>query len=114
MLKLEYSLPYERLLWNYKNADSQAINKAIKDFYWKKSFCNKNIDEQGHLFNETFVNVFHNYSPNKYATFNDKDTSCLNYQIKLLIKKRMQSFRNTLKTEELMLTTRFYNHVRQN
>ena len=71
-LKIEYSPPYERLVWNYKNANSKAINKAIEGFSWEESFRGKDIDAQARLFNKTVTNICHNYIPNKYATLNDK------------------------------------------
>ena len=42
-LKIEYPPLYERLVWDYKNPDSQSINKAIEMFYCEKLFQNKNI-----------------------------------------------------------------------
>ena len=54
-LKIEYPPLYERLVWNYKNADSQSINKVIEMFNPEKSFQTKNIHDQLKLFNETIV-----------------------------------------------------------
>ena len=72
-LKTEYPAIYERLLWNYKNADSQSINKAIEMFNWEKLFQNKNIHDQLKLFNETIVNIVSSYIPNKFINCNDND-----------------------------------------
>ena len=51
---------HERLVWDYKNADSQSINKAIEMFNWEKLFQNKNIQNQLKLLNETVVNIVSN------------------------------------------------------
>ena len=72
-LKIEYPLLHQRSLWDYKNADSQPINKAIEMLNWKKLFQNKNIYDQLKLFNKTIVNIVGNYIPNKYTTSNNKD-----------------------------------------
>lgn len=50
---------------------------------------------------ETINNICHNFVPQKHETLNDKNPLCLNDHLRLLIKKRMQYFKNTLKTEEL-------------
>ena len=83
-LKIEYQRLYERLLRNYKNADSQPINKVIEMFNWEKSFQDKNIHDKLKLFNEAVVNS-HNYIPNKCITCNYKDPFWLNDSIKGLI-----------------------------
>ena len=70
-LKLEYPPLYERLVWNYKNVDSQSFNKAIEMLNSEKLFQNKNINDQLKLFNETIVNIVSNYIPNKCITCND-------------------------------------------
>ena len=51
---------HEQLVWDYKNADSQSINKAIEMFNWEKLFQNKNIQNQLKLLNETVVNIVSN------------------------------------------------------
>ena len=35
-LKIKYSPLYERLVWDYKNANSQSINKAVEMLNWGK------------------------------------------------------------------------------
>ena len=36
-------------------------------------FFNKNVHEQGSIFNNTLMNTFSNYIPNKYITIDDRD-----------------------------------------
>ena len=95
--KIEYPSPYERLVWDYKNANLKAINKDIEGFNWEESFRGKDIDAQAYLFNKTVTNICPNYIPNKYATFNDKDPPWLNDHIRLLIKKKNVVFQKYLK-----------------
>ena len=96
-LKIEYPPLYERLVWDYKNADSQSINKAIEMFNWEKLFQNKNIHDQLKLFNETIVNIVSNYIPNKFIISNDKDPPWLNDHIKRLINLKNEIFKKYLK-----------------
>ena len=40
-LKVEYPLPYERLVWNFKKSNNDAIKKAIELVNWNFLFSNK-------------------------------------------------------------------------
>ena len=95
--QIEYPQLYERLVWDYKNADSQSINKAIEIFNWEKLFQNKNIHHQLKLFIETIVNTVSNYIPNKCITCNGKDPPWLNNHIKDLFNQKNEIFKKYLK-----------------
>ena len=56
-LKVGYPPLYERLLWDYKNADIPSINPATDIFDWGYSFEGKNVHAQVHFFNETILNI---------------------------------------------------------
>ena len=64
-LKVEYLLLYERLTWDYKNANIPLINRAIDIFDWGDSFEVENVHEQVHFFSKTMLNIFHNHIHNK-------------------------------------------------
>ena len=72
-LNMSYPPPYQRLIWDYKKADSEKIRKALDSVNWERLFNKKNIDPQVAVFNETILNVFRNYVPNKYTAIDDKD-----------------------------------------
>ena len=72
-LKIEYPPPYERLVWDYKNANVEYINTAINNFNWEFLFEGKNINEQVFAFRETIMNIFSNFIPNKMVIFDDRD-----------------------------------------
>ena len=55
---------------------------------WERLFSNKDINTQVSIFNETILNVFSNYVPNKYITIDDKDPVWMNETIKLKIKAK--------------------------
>ena len=71
-LKVEYPPLYERLIWDYKNADIPSIVQLIF-FDWGNSFKGKNVHEKVHFFNKAILNIFHNYIPNKIILCYDKD-----------------------------------------
>ena len=60
-LKVYYPPPYKRLVWDYKNANIDAIILAIKSFNWKNAFNGKDINSQVEFFNETLMNIFSNF-----------------------------------------------------
>ena len=45
-LSIEYSPPYKRLMWNYKQANSLFIQCAINEFNWENVFSNIDIDKK--------------------------------------------------------------------
>ena len=72
-LNISYPPQYQRLVWDYKKADSKNIRKSLYSVNWERLFDQKDINAQVTAFNETILNVFRNYVPNKYITIDDKD-----------------------------------------
>ena len=64
---------------------------------WNFLFSHKNVHEQVVIFNQTLMNIFSNYIPNKLITVNDKDPPWMNEYIKkkILDKKVACNFFNT-------------------
>ena len=80
--------PYQRLVWDYKKADSKNIRIALDSVDWERLFDQKAINVQVTAFNEIILNVFRNYVPNKYITIDDKDPVRMNENIKTNIKEK--------------------------
>ena len=57
-LMIEYPPPYERLVWDYKHSDENAIAKALDQADWNFLFFNKNFHEQVSILNRTLIKVF--------------------------------------------------------
>ena len=87
-LNICYSPPYQRLVWDYKKADPNSIRKAYELVNWEKLFDQKSIDAQVATFNDTVLNTFRNFAPNKYITIDDKDPVWMNETIKSKIKAK--------------------------
>ena len=66
--------PYERLVWNYKKANTESIRKSLKSVNWKTLFNSKTVNKQVSIPNETRINIFFNFVPNKRVTFDDSDS----------------------------------------
>ena len=80
-LKVEYPPPYQHLVWNFKKSNNGAIKRAIELVNWNFLFSPKNVHEQV-IFNQTLMNIFSNYIPNKLITVDDKDPPWMNEYIK--------------------------------
>ena len=72
-LMIVYSPPYERLVWDYIRANESVINAALNKVDWEFLFSNKSVTKQVIIFNQSVMNVFSNFVPNKFVTFNDSD-----------------------------------------
>ena len=84
-LKTEYPSPYIRKIWNYKKAETNLINRAIKNCDRPSLFFRKNVHQQVGIFKKTLLNIFYNYMPNKFILCDGKDPPWLNEEIKSLI-----------------------------
>ena len=63
-------------------APCDAIKKPIELGNWNFLFSNKSVHEQVTIFNQTLMNIFSNYIPNKLITVDDKDPPWMNESIK--------------------------------
>ena len=77
---------------DYGKAQTDLINRAIYQFDWADLFLDENINEQVNLFNQTILNIFHNFISNKIILCDDRDPSWMNERIKRLIKKKKAIF----------------------
>ena len=84
-LKIFYPPPCTQRIWNYSNANHEAINNAIGTFDWEKAFSNVNVHTQVKLFNETLSNIFMNFDPNKLITVDDRDPPWVTEKIKEIL-----------------------------
>ena len=91
-LNIYYPPPYQSLTWDHKKADSTKIRKALDSVNWKRLFDKKDLNSQVKALNETNLNVFRNYIPNKYITIDDKDP----VWIKKIIKSKMKTIKQNL------------------
>ena len=92
-LHIEYPPPYSRLVWNYNKAEIPLIQKSAFNFNWVHLLSSHNIEEQVNLFNETLLNIFSNFCPNKTISCDDKDPPWLTDDIKNMISFKDQAYR---------------------
>ena len=100
-LTISYPPPYQRLIWDYKKTDSKNIQKALDLVSWERLFDQKDINAQVVALNETILNIFHNYVPNKYITFDHKDPVWMNETIKPKIKAKNALYKKYVQNSRL-------------
>ena len=54
-LTIQYSPPYEHLVWDYNHADQSAIAKALDQVDWNFLFLNKNVHKQVGILSRTLL-----------------------------------------------------------
>ena len=96
-LNIYYLPPYQRLICDYKKADSIKIRKALDSVNWERLFGQVDINERVIKFNEVILNVFRNYVPNKYVIIDDKDPIWMNDFVKTKIKTKNILFKQCIK-----------------
>ena len=92
-LNIEYPPPYERLVWDYNRANVEGIKKSIESVNWEMMFNNKSVHKQVSIFNEILMNIFSNFTPNKFVTFDDRYPLWINDFVKSKIEWKNQLYK---------------------
>ena len=77
-----YPPPYQRLAWDYRNANASSIQKALNMINWKKLFSNANVEKQVNILNDTLFDISSNFVRSNFITVDDKDPPWINKEIK--------------------------------
>ena len=72
-LHILYPPTYQRLVWDYKNANASPIQMALNMIDWNKLFSNANVEKQVIILNDTLFNIFSNFARSKVITVDDRD-----------------------------------------
>ena len=72
-------------VWDYRKANVKNIQKAIQTFDWVKAFVNLSVDGKVDVLNETLMNIFRNYTPNKKVKCNYCQPPWMNEKINVPI-----------------------------
>ena len=95
-LNIEYPPPYERLVWDYRKANAESIQKSVKSVNWESLFNNKTVNKQVSTFNKSTMNILSNIVSNKMVTFDDSNPPWMNEFIKK-IKWKHQIYKTYIK-----------------
>ena len=66
----------------------KILKKAVSNFNWNRAFKNLSVDEKVELLNETLLNVFRNYIPNKKIKCDYRQPPWMTDNIKKSLKQR--------------------------
>ena len=81
------------MVWDYNRANVEGIKKSIESLNWEVMFNNKRVHKQVFIFNDTLMNIFSNFTPNKLFTIDDMDPSWMNDFVKSKIKWKNQLYK---------------------
>ena len=106
---------YVREVWDYSSANTKNMQKAVRNFDWEKIFGNLSVDRKVDLLNETLLNIFRNYIPNKKNKFNYCQPPWMNDNIKLCLKEMSKLtkflYKNGRKSEDKEKLTKQKLHI---
>ena len=86
-LNISLPPPYYKEVWDYKNADSLCIQRAVSLVNWNDVFSNKMADEKVESLN-ILLNTFRNFISNKVVKFNYKYPNWMNPKIISTLRNR--------------------------
>ena len=95
-LKIEYSSPYIREIWNYNRAETNLINRTIKKCDCPSLFLGKKFLGR---------NIFYNYIPNKIILCDGKDPPLINEKTKSLIHRKNALYQRQRKSGSIDYTS---------
>ena len=75
-------------VWDYSKANVEHIKKAISNLNWHNAFKDLSVDEKVVLLNETLLNIFRNYIPNKKTKCDYRQPPWMTDKIKTLLRDR--------------------------
>ena len=99
-LRVFYPLLYEQEVWHYKLANSDCIQRAIKNFDWGKAFLNVDANKKVLLFNETILNIIRNLIPHEIVTYDDRDPPWMTRHIKKAIRNKNLFYQRFVKNAD--------------
>ena len=90
--------PYTRRIWFYDKSDSDNIKQSIEMFNWQKHLGSlKCSNEQVKLLNETLLNIYSNFIPNKVKKIRPNEVPWMTRSIKNFLRKKNRIYRNAVK-----------------
>ena len=104
-LKIEYPPPYTREIWDYNKTETELIALLKMLIGVTNLFQRKNVHEPVEIFNQTILNIFHNFIPNKTILCDDRDPPWINEKIKSFIRKKNPVYHSQRKSINFDYTT---------
>ena len=87
-------------VWDYSSANTENIQKAVWDFDWEKAFGSLSVDRKVDHLNETLLNIFRDFIPNKKIKLTYCGPPWMNDNIKKCLKKRSKLTKSIYKNDQ--------------
>ena len=100
-IKVEYPSPSTCKIWDFNSSETDLINRSVEFFDLLNLFSGKNVHEKIELFSKAWLNIFHNFIPNKIILCDNRDPPWMNENIK---KKWLREKIGYFKVKEILLT----------
>ena len=72
-LKVFYPPPYERTMWDFSQANSVGIKRAVDLLDWESALIDFDVNEQVPVFNDTIINIMSNFVPSEIIICDNSD-----------------------------------------
>ena len=72
--------------------NTEAIQRAISVINWIMALQNKDIDEKLETMNETLLNIFNNFIPNKISKFYNKKQVSMNLLDYIILEEKIETY----------------------
>ena len=72
--------------------NTEAIERAISVINWIMALQNKDIDEKLEIMNETLLNIFNNFIPNKISKFYNKKQVSMNLLDYIILEEKIETY----------------------
>ena len=99
--KVNFKIPllpsYTRRIWDFSQANKDAIHRAINEINWDTFFAGLDINGQVSLLSETILNVFANFIPNKIITVRSKDDVWMTAEVKRVLLEKGKIYERYVK-----------------
>ena len=90
--------PYRRRIWFYDLANVTAIKNIIEMFLWKDTLSDIACpNQQVKCLNETLLNIFSNFIPNKIITVRPREAPWITQSIKNFIRKKNRAYKTFIR-----------------
>jgi len=90
--KVKKEPAYQRLVWNYKQADFQEFRNALSDADFEECLSSGDVDEACTKWTNLFLNTAKLHVPNRLVTVRPNDSPWYTNELRTMKKRMMRSF----------------------
>jgi len=92
-MKAKHDVAYDRLMWDYKNADIPGLKGRLRKIDWSGCLESNDIDMVAKTWTSTLLSVAREYIPNKMVLVRPNDKPWYNNQLRRFKRKVLRAFK---------------------